>query len=57
MLFSVYLDDLLSELWQVGCHMNGCFVGAVIYVDDITLLGPTRTSILSMLNVSDVYFY
>ena len=48
LLFSVYLDDLLCELRQanVGCHMNGYFVGAVIYADDITLLGPTRSSIL-----------
>ena len=53
LLFSVYLDDLLCELRQanVGCHMNGYFVGAVIYADDITLLGPTRSSILSMLSV------
>ena len=35
--------------------MNGYFVGAVIYADDITLLGPARSSILSMLNVCDVY--
>ena len=35
--------------------MNGYFVGAVIYADDITLLGPTRSSILSMLSVCDVY--
>ena len=31
--------------------MNGYFVGE----DDKTLLGPTRSSILSMLNVRDVY--
>ena len=57
LLFSVYLDDLLCELQQVnvGCHMNSYFVRAVIYADDITLLGPTRSSILSMLNVADVY--
>ena len=35
--------------------MNGYFVGAVIYADDITLLGLPRSSILSMLNVCDVY--
>ena len=29
--------------------------GAVIYADDVTLLGPTRSSILSMLNICDVY--
>ena len=35
--------------------MNGYLMGAVIYADDITLLGPTRSSILSMVNVCDVY--
>ena len=35
--------------------MNGYFVGAVFYADDITLLGPTRSSILAMLKVCDVY--
>ena len=30
-------------------------MGAAIYADDITLLGTTRSSILSMLNVCDVY--
>ena len=56
LLFSVYLDDLLCELPQVnvGCHMNRYFVGAVIYADDITLLGPTRSSILS---VQKIYIY
>ena len=57
LLFSVYLDDLLCELQQVnvGCHMNGYFEGVVIYADGITLFGPTRSSILSMLNDCDVY--
>ena len=57
LLFSVYLDDVLCELRQVNvrCHINGYFAGAVIYADDITLLGPTRSSILSMLNVCDIY--
>ena len=35
--------------------MNGYFVGAVVCADDISLLDPTRSSILSMLNVCDVY--
>ena len=53
----VYLDDLLCELRHVnvGCHMNGYFVGVVFYADDITLLSHTRSSISSMLNVCDVY--
>ena len=36
--------------WMIAIHkpytMNGYFVGAVIYADDITLLDPTRSSIL-----------
>ena len=35
--------------------MHAFFVEAIIYTDAITLLGPTRSSILSMLNVFDVY--
>ena len=35
--------------------MNGNFVGAVIYADDITLMGPTRGNIISILNECDVY--
>ena len=35
--------------------MNGNFVGAIVYVDDITLMGPTRSSIMSLLNECDVY--
>ena len=57
LIFSIYLDDLSCELWQVNveCHWNGYFVGAVIYADDIILLGSTRSFILSMLNGCDVY--
>ena len=35
--FSVYLDELLKDLRALnsGCYMNGIFVGAVIYADDI----------------------
>ena len=38
LLFSVYLDDILHELRNIniGCHMNGHFVGAIVYADDIT---------------------
>ena len=57
LLFSVYLDDLLHELrnLNIGCHMNGHFVGAIVYADDITLLGPTRSSVTSLLDVCAKY--
>ena len=56
-LFSLYLDNLIADLrsLKVGCHINGLFVGAVVYADDITLLGPSRSSIMSLLNVCESY--
>ena len=40
-----YLDNLIADLRSltVGCHINRLFVGAVVYADDITLLGPSRS--------------
>ena len=42
-LFTLYLDDLLTELSRtsVGCYWDKIFVGAIAYADDITLLAPT----------------
>ena len=31
--------------------MNSHFVGAVIYADDITLLGPNRNSVMALLDM------
>ena len=47
------LNDLLCQLrdQNIGCHMNSHFVGAVIYADDITLLGPTRNSVMALLDI------
>ena len=43
LLFNVYLDELILLLREQGvvCHMNGMFVGAFCYADDVTLLAPT----------------
>ena len=35
--------------------MNSHFVGAVIYADDITLLGPTRNSVMALLDICSNY--
>ena len=40
---------------NIGCHMNSHFVGAVIYADDITLLGPTRNSVMALLDICSNY--
>ena len=59
LLFSVYLNDLLCQLrdQNIGCHMNSHFVSAVIYADDITLLGPTRNSVMALLDICSNYMH
>ena len=49
-LFTVYIDDLLSELSSegVGCHWNHHFVGAVCYADDVALLAPSPISYIRL---------
>ena len=56
-LFSVYLDDLLKELRQLGlgCHVGGVWVGAAGYADDLILLAPSRTAMVRMLKVCEQY--
>ena len=50
-LFSIYLDQLIVQLRHLGmgCYMNGLFTGIFIYADDITLLAPSRASMVLML--------
>jgi len=51
-LFTIYLDDLLTGLKDlgVGCHWDGCFVGAVGYADDVALLAPSPSALRIMLH-------
>ena len=50
-LFSIYLDQLISQLRHLGmgCYMHDLPTGVFIHADDITLLAPSRTSRLFML--------
>ena len=52
LLFTIYLDQLILSLkdLEVGCHLNGMFVGAFSYADDVTLLVPTNMALKAMLN-------
>ena len=52
-LFSVYLDGLLTELLDsgVGCFWGCCFAGALCYADDAVLLVPSASAIRTMLSV------
>ena len=54
-LFALYLDDLLIELARtnVGCYWDDMFVGALAYVDDITLLAPTPSALRKLLAVCE----
>ena len=50
-LFVVYLERLLYILVQsgVGCHISGHFVRAQSYVDDGTLVAPSRSSLPTLI--------
>ena len=56
-LFSVYLDDLLSRLKNsgYGCCIDGTFLGAFAYADDLILLAPTLFATRCMLDVCETY--
>ena len=51
LLFTVYLEQLILALKESGidCHLNGMFVSAFIYADDVTL-APTGMALKAMLN-------
>ena len=42
-MFNLYLENLLVILKQsgIGCHINGTYIGALGYADDITLTCPS----------------
>ena len=46
-LFTVYLDNLLSSLKSlgIGCHWDRLFVGAVSYADNIALLAASPSAL------------
>ena len=50
-LFTVYIDDLLLDLHQlgVGCFWKQHFVGALCYADDVALLAPSSCALRLML--------
>ena len=52
LLFNVYLDELILLLRKQGveCHMNGMFVGAFYYADDVTLLALNGMALHALLD-------
>ena len=57
LLFSVYLDGLLSELSDcgVGCFWGSLFAGAFCYADDIILLAPCASALRTMISICNKY--
>jgi len=57
LLFSVYMDDLLSQLRSCGsgCYIGPYFCGALSYADDICLVSPTLDGLKVMANVCEKF--
>ena len=55
--FSIYIDPLLLQLRNLGygCHLNGVYMGALSYADDITLIAPSIRGLNEMLKLCDNY--
>ena len=51
-LFAIYMDALVFQLQEAGyrCHIGDKYIGALVYADDVILLGPTIMSLRLMLN-------
>ena len=57
MSFSIYIDPLLLQLRNsgYGCHLNGVYMGALSYADDITLIAPSIGGLNEMLKLCNNY--
>lgn len=51
------MDVLLRRLEQtgIGCHINGCFVGALSYADDLAILSPSLTGLQKLVKVCEEF--
>ena len=57
MLFSIYIDNLLSKLKHLGlgCHVGLTYAGAFGYADDIALLSPSIYGLKKMISICESY--
>ena len=55
--FTIYIDPLLLQLRNssYGCHLNGVYMGALSYADDIMLIAPSIGGLNEMLKLCDNY--
>ena len=54
-LFNLYIDDIINALVRsdLGCHIGHCYIGCLVYADNIILLS---TSLLKLQKMLDVCF-
>ena len=57
LLFSLYMDELLSELKDsgIGCHIGNHYFGALGYADDLVLICPTKEGLRKLIDICERY--
>ena len=50
-LFSIYVDNILANLSEYGCKINGVSFGSFMYADDLILLAASASELQIMINV------
>ena len=57
LLFSVYIDDLITLLRQsgFGCRLHKVFYGVLGYADDLLLLSASRTGLQTMVTICEKF--
>ena len=57
LLFNLYIDDLICRLESnnLGCSINGIYLGCIVYADDILLMSTSVLTLQSMLDICYQY--
>ena len=52
-LFNLYVDSLITVLRakRLGCHIKSCFMGALMYADDLMLMSASVIELQCMLDI------
>ena len=52
-LFNLYVDSLITTLRakRLGCHIKSCFMGALMYADDLMLMSASVIELQCMLDI------
>ena len=52
LVYALYIDPLLDYLrMSGGCHIDGVYMGALSYADDITIMCPNIRGVNEMLKI------